>query len=328
MNFIWIDDDPGRKRFVDSIKNHVAKKLPKANVEFVCLFNREPVGILNTLLHKARPDIIIIDHVLNRTKARVITDGATVAEIFRHKWPACPIVGITGAEKKKDINFHKASIYEDLFTIDRFPDRYDSLFILAFYLKYMRRKKIQDMDQLFKLLNPPDSDIERLNLVIPEDIKGRFGDKSLVIGVFWWLRDVLFAKPGFLYDPLWTATFLGIKEESMHKVERFLKPASYNAVFENYSGPRWWVSVIRELLYKKLASIESDLPWRMGHRLPGIKAEDHVECYVCGEEYPETVAFIDESSNKRVPMHLKCTVVHPRFKKSIFFEEIRMMKDD
>ena len=46
MLFLWIDDDPGRRRFVKFIGSHSVKGLPKAKVEFIGLSNKNPIEII------------------------------------------------------------------------------------------------------------------------------------------------------------------------------------------------------------------------------------------------------------------------------------------
>ena len=134
------------------------------------------------------------------------------------------------------------------------------------------------------------------------------------------------AKPGFLYDRLWTATLLGIKEESFPKVESIFSGAKYSGIFADKGNERWWQSKLREILFLKFPESKEIYPWKLGRQLPGIDETDYSKCHASGEDFPETVAFTDEAAKKRVPMRLRYTVPHPGFEKSLFFEEIRMMK--
>jgi hypothetical protein len=63
--------------------------------------------------------------------------------------------------------------------------------------------------------------------------------------------------------------------------------------------------------------------------LDGITRRFYSECYACDDENPpDTVAYLDTESDERQPMHLKHTVLHPGFKRELFFEDIRMMTDE
>ena len=60
----------------------------------------------------------------------------------------------------------------------------------------------------------------------------------------------------------------------------------------------------------------------------GIKEQHFNRCHVCHDAYPETVAYIDEMSEDRQAMHLKCSILHPRHKRELYFEDIRMMQGE
>ena len=72
------------------------------------------------------------------------------------------------------------------------------------------------------------------------------------------------AKPGFLYDTLWTATLLGLKEESFKKVTHLFKNAKYLGLFADKSNERWWQTQVRQIIYAKNPDDKSALPWLLG----------------------------------------------------------------
>jgi hypothetical protein len=190
----------------------------------------------------------------------------------------------------------------------------------------MKRNRPKDVNDILKLLLAPQNDKKRLKSIMPEDIKGHLGDKSLLTNISKWVRYTLLAKPGFLYDGLWTATLLGIRETSFSKVHKIFEKAKYTGIFSDDNNKRWWQSRLKEILYSKVKDNNANPPWVLGHKLPNITKKDHSICHVCEKEFPETVAYIDVSSTRREPMHLRCTVSHPSFESTLFFEEIRMMK--
>ncbi len=110
------------------------------------------------------------------------------------------------------------------------------------------------------------------------------------------------------------------------KVEHIFEEAKYNGIFADKSNELWWQSKLREILYSTTFDSESVYPWERGRSLNDIEKDDYSKCHSSGEDFPETVAYEDESQNKRVPMRLRYTVSHPNFEKSLYFEEIRMMK--
>ncbi len=133
-------------------------------------------------------------------------------------------------------------------------------------------------------------------------------------------------KPGFLYDRLWAATLLGIKEESFQKVEGIFAKAKYDGLFADDANVRWWQCKLKEILFSQFPDSEEVYPWKLGRELPEIEEDDYSKCGTSGDDYPETVAYTDEAANTRTPMRLRHTVSHPNFEKLHHFEEIRMGK--
>jgi hypothetical protein len=233
---------------------------------------------------------------------------------------------------KKNIDLHKQSIYEDIFDFDNISS-YDSTILSiakSFQKLKIKKNRPQNIDDFIKLLKVPEDDKERLIAVIPEKLKKkeRFQDKSLLLTISRWVRQTLMAKPGFLYDRLWTATLLGIKEESLPKIEHIFSEAKYIGIFadEGKGKERWWQSKLKEILFSQFPESDEIYPWKLGRKLPGIAENDFSKCYYSGEDFPETVAFTDEAANTRKSMRLRYTVSHPGFEKSLFFEEMRMMQ--
>ena len=124
---------------------------------------------------------------------------------------------------------------------------------------------------------------------------------------------------------MWTATLLGIKVTSFHKVEDLFKKAKYEGVFTDESNPKWWKSALLEILSNKIP--KSGLPWEKGRELTSITRRDYSVCSVSGEEFPETVGFMDETpDSEEAPMKIKYSIPHVKFDNLLYFDEIRMMK--
>ncbi len=133
-------------------------------------------------------------------------------------------------------------------------------------------------------------------------------------------------RPGFLLDALWSATFLGLNEAGFARISHIFEKAKYRGVFAQPENHRWWSGGLLDRLYKRCKPESGDLSWHVGRQLPGIKKKHFGSCYYCGEEFPETVAFLDEASNERRAMHLRCTELHPRHTRELYFEDVRVMK--
>jgi hypothetical protein len=132
-------------------------------------------------------------------------------------------------------------------------------------------------------------------------------------------------RPGFLFDHLWAATTIGVNEQGWARVEDRFEKAKYKGAFANKDEPRWWSSQLTAVLYKLEEPQPGQLSWHVGRRL--VRAEHYSRCYRCDGEYPETVAYLDSESDERRPMHLDCTTLHPHYKRELYSEDIRMMKE-
>jgi CheY-like chemotaxis protein len=319
---LWIDDEPNRKEESDNLKNRL-----NLDVKFIDVKSKSLPDELKKILSRDEPNLILMDHMLNKIRENGYKTGSTAAEVIHEKWPGCPIICVTGVDLK-DIDLHKQSIYEDIFEFDNISS-YDSTIVsIADSFQKLKKNRPQNIDDLIGLLKAPREDLERLKAVIPEKLKKNelYQDKSLLLTISRWVRQTLIEKPGFLYDRLWAATLLGIKEESLYKVEHIFNNAKYCGIFADVGNERWWQSKFREIIFLQFPKSDEIYPWKLGQKLHGINEADFSKCDVSGEDFPETVAFTDETARIRKQMRLRYTVSHPGFEKSLFFEEMRMMK--
>ncbi len=268
-----------------------------------------------------------MDHMLNNVQRDGYKTGSTAAEVIREKWPECPIVCVT-AVPLKDIDSHKKSIYEEVIEFARISDYDYTLLSIATSFQELQKNPPQNTDDFIEMLNAPEEDKVRLKSILPSQLKRKefYKDNSLFMTISRWTMHTLIERPGFLYDRLWAATLLGIKEESFKKIEDKFTGAEYNGIFADKGNKRWWQTKLREILFSIFPDSHLIYPWELGRQLPEVEEADYSKCYSSGENYPETVAFIDETSLQRKQMRLRYTVAHPGFEKLLFFEEIRMMK--
>lgn len=327
LNFIWIDDNPDRE-----LDSHNLSNQSNVNIKFKNVKNKDIIDELNQLLSEGEPpDLVLMDHMLNKVKIGNFKTGSTAAEYIRenNRWRDCPIVCITAMPLNDDVfDLHRKSIYEEVIEIAKISNYYSNLLSIAESFKILKARPPQNTDDLINLLKAPTDEIKRLKDILPEDFKTEIGfkDRSLLYRISKWVRHTLLEKPGFLYDRLWTATLLGIKEDSFKKVEKYFIDAKYDGIFADKTNETWWQTKLREILFSKFPDSDTIFPWILGRELPEIEKKDFSKCYASGEDFPETVAYIDETSIKRAPMRIRYTVPHPDSERSLYFEEIRMMK--
>lgn len=313
----WIDDNPGRAR--------TAKDL---GAEFIDAKKADLAERVELLLKGAPRPLVILDHILDKTSSgnRLFQRGSTIAEAIKEKWPACPVIGITNADNVDKIDLRTREAYDDLLSFSDFQRHFDRIKPIARDFAIICKASLRKPADVVALLRPPDEDEERLRAALPNNLKQSPGDVSVGSQMYRWVS-YLASRPGFLYDELWTATFLGLNDRGFARVQPEFDRATYKGVFCNPMDPRWWVSAVTQSLYKRVQPQSGELSWHTGRKLLGVKQEHFSRCYLCKDESPpEVVAFLDQSSRERRPMHLTCTVLHPRYTRELYFEDVRMMR--
>jgi CheY-like chemotaxis protein len=322
--FLWIDDNPDRKRSAKTLEKSMSKHVRL--VEFLSVSKKNISVILDELLLATRfkYDLILIDHFLNDVSRESIKTGSSAAEYIREKKPNCPIIGVTAANMEVDL--YKKSMYEALYAIANLSSQYSSVLSIAESYRLLNKKRPENNETLIELIKPSAEDKARLVTIIPDDIRRNYKDDYLLFNVSKWIRHTLMAKPGFLYDRLWVATLLGLKEESFKKVAHYFEAAKYSGLFSDEGCERWWQTKIRQIIYSRYPKDVSSFPWQLGQKLPKIAKRDYSLCHVCGKGWPETVGYTDAAARTPVQLHLRCSIAHPGFESSLYFEDIRMMK--
>lgn len=318
-NIVWIDDNPRRKRTAVDLD-----KASKYNVDFRDVHNGDLTRVVGNLLDGSAPALVILDHILDQTATanRLLQRGSTIAEAIKERWPACPVIGVTNAE----IDVRTKRTYDDLLPFTDFGRYFDCIDGIADSFARIVKNKARTTQRLLQLLNPPEAELERLEAALPGDLKRNLNDGSVASRFYDWIQSLLLTRPGFIYDSLWTATLLGLSETGFSKVENLFTTAAYTGVFAGHGSGRWWQSILTERLYALQPPGPGELSWHVGRRLATFDSHDFSRCYICKNEFPETVAFLDSSSAKRRQAHDRCTVLHPKYKRELYFEDIRMMR--
>jgi hypothetical protein len=314
--FVWIDDNPQRET--------TAREL---SATFINVRGKDVAAELAKLLEGHEPSLIVIDHILDKTAADthpIFSRGSTIAGAIKEKWPSCPVIGVTNADKLSGIDLRTKGSYDTLLPFLHFGRYFDRITGIARGFATIARQGSNNA-RLIKLLKPPASTIERLRDALTDDLKLPSQDRSVPSRMYGWIEQLM-ERPGFLYDAVWAATLLGLTEDGFNKVLGQFEKAKYSGIFARPNECRWWSSELTSRLYKGYKPEQGELSWHVGRRLPGIKKQHFSGCAVCGDAYPETVAFLDEATNERRPAHLKCTVLHPHHKRELYFEDVRILR--
>lgn len=315
---VWIDDNPEREGGATNLQDAIS-----VPVSFRGIKGKDIDAELDALFKEDEPDLIILDHNLEDADKAIFKKGSTFAVAIRDRWPECPIVCVTG-ENIKQINSLQKASYEEIFPYSSISEYYDSILTIGFSFKHIRKNKPKTTIDILQLLGVPEIEHEKLTAILPTQLKEGFDDVSLIVELSKWIRNTLLKRPGFLYDKLWTSTLLGVNEQGFEKISQLFEPALYRGVFGSKASPKWWKSVLLDILYLK-SDVEG-LPWETGRGLPRLTEKDYSKCYATGAPYPETVAFIDSTEDaKTVPIKIKDSDIHPEYESLLYFEEIRLM---
>ena len=312
----WVDDNPTR-----------APTAAELGAQFINVQSEDLASTVAQLLNGPQRPLVILDHILDQTSSDnpVFKRGSTIAEALKEKWPACPVIGVTAANVG-DITLRTKEVYDDLLSYTDFRNHIDRIKPIARDFARISKARLRKPADLVALLKPPIDDASRLEAALPDDLKRFLDDRSIASRTYRWVKQ-LTGRAGILYDALWTATYLGLNDSGLRKMSREFAGAEYKGVFRNPKTPRWWVSRLTETLFKKVQPDSGEMAWHAGRRLPGIRSNHYSRCYACDDRSPpEVVAYLDASSDERRPMHLTCTVLDPRYKRRLYFEDIRMMQ--
>ncbi|MDY6989288.1 MAG: hypothetical protein SWQ30_14665 [Thermodesulfobacteriota bacterium] len=326
FDFLWIDDDKSREITAENLEKNTGTR-----VHFYDVTNKNLVEQIGHLLDKHSPDLVIVDHKLDKTigalRNKLTSTGASAAEIIRDSNPQIPVVCVTKVDVDRDITFAQRSVYDAVFNAAHLTRKNPILVAIAKGFRNLSRKPPKNQEELLNRLQCPKVDRTRLMQVLPKDVKTGFGQQGYASVLFRWISGVFFERPGFLYDSIWSATLVGAKESSFRKAKEKMEPARYRGLFANDVEPRWWVSRILEILYKNTSDSEQDDSRLLGRAYLEIPKQGYSKCEISRKDLPDTVAFTDKTNTKRRQVCLEFTEEHPEFQKLLFFEEIRLIME-
>lgn len=283
INIYWLDDDNDRFNDYKSLIESSAHDYGfDANVHTVLVDDGIGDLILDwerTLLQPA-PDLFMLDHIFNRTLPHKL-NGNTLAHILRRTFTQIPLISVTAMHRANtELNNQDVEEYTALIKYNELSNSFEDLFVIA---KDYKRVNPNSVNDFISLIGAPESENEMLQLAIPQEYL-RVITPSKRNQLVRWMRSNLLSKPGFLYDELHAATFLGLTCEGFDKVKNKFQSALYRGPFQLEKRPLWWVSNLRDQLYKELGADAPDSTQKAGRLLINdFKSSDFCKCYVSGE---------------------------------------------
>lgn len=336
MLFYWVDD---RKDKYDAVRALIekprGKKSKQAEMEFMDASANEDLMVLITKwAAKPKPDLVILDHVFNKTGRRNILRiaGSTVAHILRRTWSDVPMVCVTGMLedqnlRKKHSDRESERQYLELYQYDTLLAHIDELYVIARDFKRIVKANLASGSQIAKFLNVPLDDQDLFISALPPEFNAP-ADASRPHRLSRWILQVLLKYPGFLYSELRAATMLGLSIEGFRKQKRLFEAARYKGPYANNVSPLWWVDRIRSQLFKNVAADAPNHTWLAGRMLPNVVKADYSVCHINKNpaDIPDTVAQL-YPRGEDVAVCAKYTTSHPRIVAPVAFEEIKIVTE-
>jgi hypothetical protein len=337
---LWIDDD---LTHLDDARNLRSRRL---GVDF-----SRPEKLVERLAPIAAdghetPDIFLVDYYLNeiadQNHQKYPNQGLTIEAQIRERFPEYPIYLVThimtdSEEARLGGSTHAVkSSFDKILTFKEVQRHGEEiLYYDALDYRKIRTSPTQNQETLYSLLKAPIQVKEELKLVLPSQLRQGLATvsetspyKGNAIAFAKWVRDLLLLEPGFLYDDLHTATFLGIKLSGLQKLTDELKKARYSGIFSKTSKGLWWTSKLREIIFSSPRARESTStsPWEVAPIVFKVPKRDRSVCAICGDSLPETVGINSEDDRDLKPVHYRCSEPHPNKKRELYFDEPRAFR--
>lgn len=252
------------------------------------------------------PDLIIIDQQFTKAgKLPFDLHGSGLAHLLRLQLPFTPIVCVSAQKlNSDDFNMEDLSEYTYLFALGSLPElsQQERLFSIAQdFRRLCFGPKTPVRAHVVQALLSPASDREALLSVLPDEFESEYVHGTTPHRISRWILNVLMARPGFLWDSLNAATFIGLTEQGFLKCSDHFESALYSGPFATQTQPLWWASAITDALYQAVPDFGHLPPSQAGRRLPSITEADYSRCQVSGET-PDVVAYADTSMEVRFPI--------------------------
>src|SRR5205823_12283055 len=136
---------------------------------------------IEEILKGSQPALVILDQFLDQTSTggRLFRRGSTIAEALKERWPACPVIGVTNADKFDQIDVRTRQTYDDLFPVVNFSQYYERIGTIALDFAKIARHRLNSASDVVHLLRPPKDEIPRLEAALPQDLKAMPRDGSV-----------------------------------------------------------------------------------------------------------------------------------------------------
>jgi hypothetical protein len=327
----WIDDEYDNRKPTGASERALKNSL---GVDFKAppFPNHKEFAEFITKLPENKTYGVLMDYKLTNVGANFGTEyGTTWAAQLRALKPSIPIVGVSFEDEREVPRFRMESFLaffkRSLFHHGKPPvQELRALFegYSEVWKARSKRKSASGLDLLERLVKAPEEASDLLRVAIPPALRGSWDDET-PHAASRWIWHQFQGEPGFLFDELEAATFLGITKDAFlgYAVNAFAS-ARYTGTLACEARPRWWVCQMRGALEQQIghnlvgpaAQSREDLLLSLGIKKDKIAALFAKAYGRHGyDQPPECVAYKDQNSknegrcNERVPALLKDTLI-------------------
>jgi len=338
VRIVWIDDEPDHKEDARNLES----KRRKLKIEFI-----QPIEFEDFLNKREnRVDLFLVDDrlILRRNiRSTFNRRGLSVAAQIRERFPEIPIYLFSAYPRGFGIYTTLAEAAEsladeilDLKKIQR--EGHDVLYYDAIDYRRIKESRRGSITVLLDLLDSPKDDQQRIVSALPESLKTGLSHSSRAtsstgnsIAFAKWTKRSFLKFPGFVYNPIYSATMLGMTLESFINHRSKFEGARYTGIFaKTWGNDLWWSSKLREIVFntaaRKLPGDDTTDLKRLVEKLLRLRDPEIAKCVICGKRYPDIVGINEEDETDCKPVHYRCSTKHPRKQEALYFDEIRQFK--
>lgn len=258
-------------------------------------------------------DLIVVDYELTQAPHGDVPasyQGGTLASRLSELYRETPIVILSRHSifRKLKVTPDLLVAIDDWYFKDEFvtnPEVGARLTAIINGFSMLRQTRTRTFVSLLKLLNAESSEADIIKEAKP--LMRFLADSSLgweVHQIAKWIRRVLMAYPGILYDEMYSATSLGISIESFRagEVQEAFASSKYRGVFSG-EAQRWWRGRMNRIAqeYIRKSGLEGPIYKTFVEafkKVKGIELNPSI-CVFSHEQYADTVCYVLKKPVKR-----------------------------
>jgi hypothetical protein len=251
----WIDDTHDAGKPPNGPAQKRLEKGLKVQLSIKSIQNRAQFDAFLPVMDESKTCGVIMDYQLTSVGENgQMAYGSTWAAEIRAAHPSIPVIGISHA---RSIDIPKLRLESFLAFFPREslmgpepPLDEISALLTGYSRVWLARSKQQDksgVSLMAELACPPTGVAELFTAAIPTGLRGPWDLETPHVAGRWLWHD-LQGRPGFLFDDLGLATYLGLNLAGFHRVSSKFKEARYRGAFSSDGRPRWWVNAIRSIV--------------------------------------------------------------------------------